>query len=289
MGPFGLMVAIDMEKDIEMAEAQVDKLGNIKERNMSGQPAPFFAPSEYLDEVIDYETMTRDGFYTKEEIREALKHAMVESGTFFQVALRPPYNTIVPYSKPFTVRVNAERLITFPSTSVVACIDKSYPALNEIIRVLWENNFIAIATSANKSGKHDTLTNAQSVWGTFGKDYSQLMILDNPALKEAMKALKLEQTSYSLALFAAGWDYQEMDVLRFDRKGNVDPEWVVRLFNEKLPADKKFRMDEGHIRRVLVEKPFFDLKKGAGGGKSEFAIGPVIYDVLKPVLTSVDL
>lgn len=279
LGPFGLMAAIEKKAGLEKAEQQVNKLGEMKKRDMSNQPAPFFAPYSVLDELVAYTAMTRGGYFSPSQVQESLKYSMEKSGAFFEVVLKPPYDRIIPYTK--TVELEDQT----HQTGVVACLDESYPALNQIVSQLWSFGRVPVITSANLSQKQNTLTSAREVRETFGDQESDplLLIVDNPALKDAFHALKIEQSSYTLVFFATGWSPGKEHQIIFDRQGNVDPHWVVELLNEPLNG-QPLRESEETIRVVLVEKPFFDLEMGKGKGQELFAIGPEIYQILKPVL-----
>lgn len=286
LGPFGLMVGIRMDGNISGSERQVDKLGEIKGRDMKDQPAPFFAPASMLDNFIDYEAMTRSGYIRLPQVKTILKPTMIRSGAFFEVALKPPLDSIIPYTRIAVVNKEAPKKPV--KTGIVACLDESYPALAEMVKKLWVEKMIPLITSANLSGRQDTLTTAREVWQTFGKDYPDLMILDNPRLKKALDILGVEQSSYTLTYFTTGWRAGKENEVEFGRQGNVDPEWIVELLNQGLSNNMFVR---GQTRKILADNPFFDLEmaRGYGGkppenGKEPFAIGPHIYEILRPVL-----
>lgn len=264
LGPFGFMVAVELKGSLKEAEDQVDKLGEIKERKMSDQPAPFFVPESALDKIIDYRVMTRNGVFKPEEIQKSLKHAMVNSGAFFQVALRSPFDKMMPYVQPTSViNEDSQREV---KTGVVACLDQSYPALADIVKRLWEEDRIAMITSANLSGKQSTLTTAEDVWQTFGKKFPDLVVVDNPLLKTRLNELGFEQCSYTLALFADNSIVDE-GLVSFLRQGNVATELIVELLNQ--PLDRViFRAGTPSV--VLTESPRFR--------------SPADYDILRGVL-----
>lgn len=301
LGPFGLMVAVKIDGDLIESERQVDKLGHWKGRDMKDQPAPLFAPASTLDDFIYYEAMTRNGYLTTQQTQESVKHAMIKSGAFFEVALKSPLDKIIPYAR--IAILNGENLRRPVKTGIVACLDESYPALAKIVEELWAERMIPFITSANLAGRQETLTSAQKVWETFGGEHPDLMILDNPLLKKALKMLEeghlplkkalntpesepspyILESSYTLGYSTTGWRPGEENKVEFGRQGNVGPRWVVKLLNQNLDG-KALTM--GPVRKILVKNPFFDLEMatGGGGGKKLFAIGPHIYEILRPVL-----
>lgn len=257
LGPFGLMIAIKKAGTSEETKEQITRLGEMKGRDMSDKPAPFFTPFSALDQVINYKMMTR-GRWTEKQVKNGLKLSMLETGTFFEVALKREFAEIIPNTKTVTItRGKTKKKI---KTAVVACVDKSYPHLAKIVQAVWRKGRIPLITSANRSNEL-TLTHAKNVWDTFKMSYPDLLVFDNPELKNKFKEWNLKQSSYTMVLFASGWETGFEHRIMLNRQGNVGPDWLNSLLRKGL-EDIGLDIHTSKNSAILVEKPFFDIHKG---------------------------
>jgi hypothetical protein len=152
-------------------------------------------------------------------------------------------------------------------TGIIACVDKAYPYLADIVRQAWEKGYLFIISSANKTGQ-PTNTDPYKVWEDV-KDILDIdvMVLDNPALRKAYSQLDdFEPASYTIAQFATGWDGKVLREGRVPihimRQGNVGPGIIYQTVRPHIDHALIVSHSPGlNPSQVLVREPYFNLTR----------------------------
>lgn len=263
-GPFGFAIMFRIDGDMKEKVRRVELIGQAKEgRDMQEKPPTIMVPEEAIDQIVDYSKMTQGGRYSEEEAKVAFHSFLAKTGTFAEVALKPEFAALLPISKkvitPNGIEVN---------TAILACVDNSYPYLAEIVRQGWNEGNVMAISSANRAGE-PTETDPARVWEIVRGKGLNVMILDNPKLREAFGQLDgLEPCSYTILQGTTGWggEYLENDKrLSFwiMRQGNVSPGRVLEALHEAFPQrGLMVRRAPGLLQsKVLTNQPYCNLSR----------------------------
>jgi hypothetical protein len=271
-GPYGVTVMLDLAGDMEEKRRRVALVGIIKAgRDMERKPPTIMITRETIDQIVDFEAMTRKKMFTANQLRDGITEYLLETGAFAEVALKPEFADLLPITK--EVEVDGNRI----RTGIVACVDESYPFLADIVRQGWEKGHVMAISSANRTGQ-PTETTPEGVWDIVKDKPFGVMILDNPALRRGLRKEGIEPCSYTILQATTGLSKDEDGHVVADllRMGNVGPGRVhgglraafgkegllVRSISlGGIQRDEKGRITVVRSEKRLVEKPFCVLGK----------------------------
>lgn len=241
-GPIGFMAATKRFPDEAELEEGVNRLQRIcflKGKKLKESPFIQYVPPEGLDKVIDYEEMARIAGIEEQRYKYALKKAMVRSGAIFQIMPEREIVNSLPFSC-LEVTIDGK---AYPTLGV-SCPNEFYPALGRIVSGVWEKDMMVHITSANVHNQ-PTLTEMDEAIKLLGEN--DMVIVDNPDLRDEMKVRGIKPSSYTLVLTVNSGKEISMG-----RQGKESPIWVIELLNEGL-GDEFYRL--GKIGTKLLSEP----------------------------------
>ena len=258
-GPFGFAIMISLNDEMKEKQRRVELIGEVKQgRDMREKPPTIMVPRTAIDQIVDFQAMARWNDERAARFQEGVTNFLVQTGTFSEVVLQPGFAKLLPIGK--TIVIDGVAV----NTAILACVDEQYPFLAEIVSNGWEHNCVMAISSANRSGE-PTSTNPDDVWKIVkGMDH-EVMILDNPQLRQEMGQLdKLNPCSYTILQATTGWRESEGNILfNIMRQGNVSP---GRVYEGLKPGFKDVglwigRDSDLHASKILAREPYCNLAR----------------------------